>query len=221
MSEHAEIFYGRRRGKTLRPNRARLVNEVLPTVAITPERLAAERGNWREVWLEVGFGAGEHLAAQAAANPDVLMIGCEPFMNGVSTLLSHMEEGNLKNIRVLANDARPFLDALPDASLDRVFVLFNDPWPKARHAERRFIGQTNLDRLARVMKQGTELRLASDHPILKRWMLAQARAHAAFRWHLETCSAWKRRPADWPPTRYEKKAIAEGRRPIYVIFKRV
>jgi tRNA (guanine-N7-)-methyltransferase len=212
-----EKFYGRRKGKKLRPNRVRLLEDVLPRYQIRAGQ-ALPSGH-RDLWLEVGFGAGEHLAAQAAAHPDVLMIGCEPFINGVAKLCEHIEQGNLTNIRILNDDARPLLDALPDSCLDRVFVLFADPWPKTRHADRRFIGKANLDRLARLMKPGAELRVASDHPILKRWSLQQLRAHPAFKWRLEKCHDWLHRPTDWPPTRYEQKAL-HGR-PHFYTFVRI
>lgn len=215
-------FYGRRKGKTLRPYRSTLVDSLLPSITITPERLAEERSSYKAVWFEVGFGGGEHLAEQALAHPDILMIGCEPFINGVATLLSRIDRENIKNIRLHAQDARPLMDALPAASLDRVFVLFNDPWPKTRHAERRFIGPDNIARLHRLMPQGAELRLASDHPILIKWMVQQMRARShLFKWQINQCHEWLHRPTDWPPTRYEQKAISEGRKPVYLKFIRL
>jgi len=215
MTEQKEHFYGRRKGKKLRSGRAELVETLLPQLAVD----AAEFGNWREVWLEIGFGAGEHLAAHAGANPVVLMVGCEPFINGVSTLLARIEGEGLKNIRIHANDARPLLDALPDGCISRAFVLFPDPWPKKRHWERRFIGPANLDRLARLLKSGAELRLASDDPDLQGWMLRHTRRHGAFRWVVERCHDWLVRPADWPPTRYEQKAIRG--RPVFLRFQKI
>ncbi len=217
MTESREKFYGRRKGKKLRSNRVRLVEDVLPQIRC-PRGLPEDASRFKQIWLEVGFGSGEHLATQAAAHPDILMIGCEPFINGVAKLCQYVEEQSLKNVRIFDDDARLLLDALPDACLDRVFVLFADPWPKNRHAERRFIGQPNLDRLARLMKPGTELRLASDHPVLKRWMIGQMRIRPDFSWRLDKCHEWLHRPADWPPTRYEQKAL-HGR-PIFLTFVR-
>jgi tRNA (guanine-N7-)-methyltransferase len=172
------------------------------------------------VWLEVGFGGGEHLAAQAAAHPGIGMIGCEPFVNGVSSLLGHIERESLPNIRILDDDARFLLDALPEASIGRGFVLFADPWPKRRHWERRFIGPDNLARLARVLADGAELRLASDDPGLVTWMLEHTWHHPAFEWLARRAEDWRSRPADWPQSRYEQKAIEAGRRPVFLRFRR-
>lgn len=207
-----EIFYGRRKGKKLRLNRSRLVETLLPSVQLELADAAAlvsglGAAGYKDLWFEVGFGTGEHLAWQAKTFPDVLMVGCEPFINGVSKLLEFIEADDLKNIRIYPNDARKLMDVLPDSCLGRVFVLFNDPWPKKRHWERRFISPVNLDRLARLMKPGAELRLATDDKSLLDWMLLHTRAHPAFGWRVESCHDWQTRPADWPPTRYEQKAI--------------
>ncbi len=220
----AEQFYGRRKGKKLRPNRVRLVEELLPKVQLTvgPELDAALRrsdgSHWPDIWLEVGFGAGEHLAWQAAHHKDVLLIGSEPYINGVAKLLEYVETQALDNVRIFPDDARKLMDALPGASLGRVFVLFNDPWPKTRHWERRFIGPANLDRLARLMKPGAELRLATDDKSLLDWMLFHTTRHPAFAWKVESAQDWLTRPADWPPTRYELKAIRG--RPYFLTFVR-
>jgi len=168
------------------------------------------------VWLEIGFGGGEHLAAQAAAHPSYGLIGCEPFINGVASLLGHLETQALSNVRVFPNDARLILDALPDGCLDRLFVLFADPWPKKRHHERRFVGPENLPRLARVLRAGGELRLATDVMPLGDWMREHTNAHPAFESVYDSTTP----PADWIPTRYEQKGRAAGRAPVYMIFKR-
>lgn len=213
-----ENFYGRRRGKKLRPNREKLVDELLPQLTIDISKVDTVLDGWKEVWLEVGFGAGEHLVWQAERNPDVLVIGAEPYINGVAKLLSEIEAKGLKNIRILPNDVRPLLDALPAASLNRVFVLFPDPWPKKRHWERRFIGPDNLDRLARLMPPGAELRLATDDKSLLPWMTSHTRKHPAFQWNIAKCHDWLTRPDDWPATRYERKAI-KGR-PYFLRYTR-
>jgi tRNA (guanine-N7-)-methyltransferase len=220
-------LYGRRHGRPLRPQRQRLLVELLPQLRLTApaqgERLDTQSlfvTPKQDLWLEVGFGGGEHLAALAARHPDIGFIGCEPFVNGVSSLLKHLDAGGQRNVRVVADDARPVLDALPDACLGRAFVLFPDPWPKVRHAFRRFIGPQNLDRLARVLRDGAELRLATDDPSLARWMLEHTWQHPAFAWTAQTPADWLNRPDDWPPTRYEGKAIAAGRRPCFLRFVR-
>ncbi len=227
MTETYQL-YGRRHGRPLRQHRAELLATLLPVVQLErpaiggplePTTLFATPVT--EVWLEVGFGGGEHLAAQAVANPKVGIIGCEPFINGVAGLLGHLErEGLAGRVRVLADDARFLIDALPDDSIGRAFVLFADPWPKTRHWQRRFIGPANLDSLARILKVGAELRLASDDPGLISWMLDHTWHHPAFEWLARSAIDWRQRPADWPPTRYELKAIEAGRKPVFLRFQR-
>jgi len=218
-------IYGRRLGRPLRPGRQRLLDDRLPELAVPlparpgtldPKRLFARPVE--EVWLEVGFGNGEHLAALAAAHPEIGLIGCEPFLNGVAALLAAVEAEGLDNVRIHADDARQVLDALPDASVGRVFVLFPDPWPKARHHKRRFIRPETLDRLARVLAEGGVLRLASDDAPLVDWMLWQTRRHPAFAWTARRAADWRERPADWPPTRYEAKRLHGT--PAFLDFRR-
>lgn len=219
-------FYGRRKGRPLRKGQQRLIDTLLPRLAITlptsgkldPKRLFAHQPG--RIWLEIGFGGGEHLAEQARVNPDVALIGCEVFLNGIATLLSQVAALGLSNVRIHPEDARDLLDALPDASVDRVFLLFPDPWPKRRHADRRFIQPANLDQLARLMKPGAELRVASDDPTYIGWALAHLLRHAAFAWTARRPSDWRERPADWPGTRYESKALREGRQPVFLRFRR-
>jgi tRNA (guanine-N7-)-methyltransferase len=147
------------------------------------------------------------------------MVGCEPYINGVGKLLGHIEDKQLKNVRIHADDARPLLDALPDGSVSRLFILFADPWPKKRHAERRFVGPANLPRLARVLKPGAEMRLASDDEPLVAHMLKYVLADGRFKWLAEGCKDWDSRPADWPPTRYEQKEL-HGK-PVFLRFQRI
>ena len=174
----------------------------------------------RDLWLEIGFGGGEHLAEQAAARGEIGFIGCEIFLNGVASLLGHVERRGLRNVRLYPDDARALLDALPEASVGRAFLLFPDPWPKRRHQDRRFIGPANLDRLARVLKDGAELRIASDDPGFVAWTLEHGLRHPAFEWLARRPQDWRERPADWPATRYEQKAIGAGRRATYLRFVR-
>lgn len=173
-----------------------------------------------DIWLEVGFGSGEHLAAQARTHPAVGMLGCEPFVNGVGRLLSEIDRDGIRNIRIHADDARDLIERLPEASIGRVFVLFADPWPKRRHHRRRFIGPDNLNGLARIMKDGAELRLASDQMPLVRWMLFHVTRHEAFEWAAQGPEDWRLRPGDWPQTRYEEKALARGETCVYLMFRR-
>jgi len=172
------------------------------------------------VWLEIGFGAGEHLAWQAANNPRVGIIGCEPYVAGVAKLLAKIARAGPSNIRIHMGDARDVIEALPAASLSRVFVLFPDPWPKARHHKRRIVQMETLDGLARAMIPGAELRFATDDRGYLAYALERLTAHSALRWAAVCAADWRARPADWPETRYEAKALAAGRRPAYLRFIR-
>ena len=171
-------------------------------------------------WLEIGFGGGEHLAAQANAYPAVGFIGCEPFVNGVARLLANIEQENLSNIRLFSDDARPLMDCIEDSKISRAFLLFPDPWPKKRHAGRRFINPENLDTLSRILCDGAQVRVASDEMGYIRWTLKHFRGHPDFEWMAEGAKDWRERPKDWPPTRYESKALALGRPCIYLQFRR-
>ena len=224
-------FYGRRKGKKLRPGRrdlldARLADLAPPGVGWdeNPERrpldLAALFPGAEDVWLEIGFGAGEHMAATAAAHRDVGIIGCEPFVNGVAALLAAIERDALSNLRVHAGDARDLLDVIPDGALGRVYLLYPDPWPKRRHWRRRFVSRGNLDMLARVMRPGAELRIATDIDDYVRHTLEHLTARADFEWLAERPADWRAAWAGWPGTRYEAKALREGRRPTYLRFRR-
>lgn len=220
-------FYGRRRGKTLRPTPRALLESLLPRLVVpgpgageTIAPRALFQRPVRATWLEIGFGGGEHLAAQAMANPDVGMIGCEVFVNGVAALLGHVDANAIDNIRIFPDDARRLFPALPAASMEKVFVLFPDPWPKQRHAERRFIGPANLDEIARLLADGGELRVASDDQAYIAWTLRHLATHPSFAGPDGDTAEWKVRPADWPPTRYEGKARDQGRAPDFLIYRR-
>ncbi|HEV3178088.1 MAG TPA: tRNA (guanosine(46)-N7)-methyltransferase TrmB [Stellaceae bacterium] len=216
------MLYGRRRGRRLRPGQRDLLASLLPQLRIE----LPERGNLdpqrlfpippAEIWLEIGFGAGDHLAEQAAAHPDVGFLGAEVFENGVVKLLAELQRRELGNIRIFVDDARLLLTALPDAGLGRVFILFPDPWPKLRHHKRRMVSPSTLDQLARVMKDGAELRLATDDIGYLRAMLELVPAHPAFAWQARGPADWLRRAADWPATRYEAKAVAAARIPHFL-----
>jgi tRNA (guanine-N7-)-methyltransferase len=215
--------YGRRRGRTLKGKASELYETGLealtvklpaPDTELDPVALFAAPPTG--IWLEIGFGGGEHLAAQAAQHPDIGFIGCEPFINGVSSLLVLLDENEIRNVRIVTEDARLLLRALPVAVIDRAFLLFPDPWPKRRHEGRRFVNPEALDLLARVLADNAEFRVATDHVVLQEWMPERIGEHPAFR--LETRT--EERPADWAPTRYEAKALRAGRRPIYLTYRR-
>ena len=169
------------------------------------------------MWLEVGFGAGEHLVAQAQANPQVGLIGCEHYLDAVASCFSKIEAHGAENVRVHHGDARDLMDALPDGSVDRAFLLYPDPWPKARHHKRRFVSHENLDSFARVLAAGAHLRVASDIPDYIDWTREHLAARDDFSAVSDTGEAW----ADWPGTRYEAKALREGRVPHYLTYARV
>ena len=219
-------FYGRRKGRQLRQGQRALIDDLLPrlTVAlpksgtIDPAKLFAKPPH--EIWMEIGFGGGEHLARQAEAHPEIGFIGCEVFENGIASMLAHIRDRGLANIRIHAEDARDLLPHLPPQSIARLFLLFPDPWPKKRHANRRFINRANLDRLAELLVDGGEFRVGSDDPNYIAWALAHVTAHPAFQWLAESPADWNQRPADWPETRYERKALLAGRKPAYFRFRR-
>ena len=219
--------FGRRRGRKLSARQDHLLAEMGPAVRPDLSRPAPAdvttlfEPQARAVWLEIGFGGGEHLVWQARANPHVGLIGCEPFEEGVVKVLTLIEAEGLANIRVHPDDVRPLLRWLPESSLDRAFILFPDPWPKARHRKRRLVGTPLLDQLARALKPGAELRLGTDIGDYARTMLVALMRHPSFRWTATRASDWRVRPDDWPQTRYEAKAVREGRRSTYLRFARV
>jgi tRNA (guanine-N7-)-methyltransferase len=222
----ANRTYGRRKGHALSPRKQRLMDELLPTLRLDlgapPPRPLTDlfAAPVSQVWLEVGFGAGEHLLWQAERNPRAGIVGCEPYVNGVAALLGAMDGRRLPNVRVWDGDAREVIDWLDHGSLTKVFVLHPDPWPKARHRKRRFISPGTLDVLARAMRPGAELRIATDIGDYVRSSLEAVRAGGHFEWLAERPADWRERPADWPRTRYEKKALREGRPASYLRFAR-
>jgi tRNA (guanine-N7-)-methyltransferase len=219
------LLYGRRQGHRLSARQQGLLDDLLPRLAI-PRDGALDPATLfpfgpKTLAFEVGFGGGEHLAAQAAAHPDWGFFGCEPFVNGMASLLTHIETNGLGNIRLHHGDARDVLERLAPASLDAVYVLFPDPWPKTRHWKRRFIGPDTVPLLGHVLKPGGLLRVASDIPDYVRWTLIHLAPSGLFEWRAEAPSDWRSRPADWPGTRYEAKALRQGRKPAYLAFSRL
>jgi tRNA (guanine-N7-)-methyltransferase len=218
-------LHGRRKGKALRPHQARLVEELLPRLAVDssaaiPDARALFAQPVADVWLEIGFGGGEHLIRTAAEHPQVGFIGCEPFVNGMAKTLAAIEAQRLANIRLHAGDAADVLARLPSASLGRVFLHFPDPWPKRRQRKRRFISDESLAGLARVMRGGAELRFATDIDDYAGWTLARILRAADFLWPAEQTADWTRPWEGWRETRYEAKAKQAGRRPAYLTFVR-
>jgi tRNA (guanine-N7-)-methyltransferase len=216
--------FGRIRSRTLKPRQAALMETLLPQIAVPdpaagPVDPRALMAGAAEVWLEIGFGGGEHLAEQAARRPDALLIGCEPFLNGVGSALRHIEARDLKNVRLHAGDARAVVAALPDASVDRVFVLFPDPWPKARHHKRRLIQSDSLSDLARVLKPGGRFRFVTDWKDYAAWTLARALREPRLRWLAERAADWREPPADHARTRYQDKLLGDTA-PVFLEFQK-
>ncbi len=185
---------------------------IAPAALFSPPRSS--------VWLEIGFGGGEHLAGQAAVHPEIGFIGCEVFVNGVAALLGQLDRLALSNVRIFNDDARLLLPALPEACIDRAFLLFPDPWPKRRHAGRRFIVPGNLAQMARILADGAELLIASDDAGYIRWSLAQLGDDRHFEWQARSAADWRRPPPGWISTRYQQKAERAGRPPIFLRFRR-
>ena len=235
-------FYGRRKGKKLKESRIVLLDSFLPKV-----RLRAF-GDGEKVdpktlfpfpvahaWLEVGFGGGEHLAEQSRRPPDTGFIGAEVFLNGITSLLTHLTgkdrrgdvdenvglaDGRADNVRVYDNDVRDLFEHFADGGFQRIYVLFPDPWPKRKHRDRRFIGPKNLPVLARLLEKGGELRIASDDMTYIRWALQHLMDSPDFEWTAECADDWRKPPADWVNTRYELKALDKGKKPVYLVFRK-
>jgi tRNA (guanine-N7-)-methyltransferase len=223
---YRQLIFGRRRGRRLRAGQTVRIGKLLPRFELTiPQEGRLELGVTfgtlqRNVWLEIGFGGGEHLAVQAECHPEVSLIGCEVFEPGIARLLGHIERRHIANIRIFVGDARLMLTALPPSSIDRVFILFPDPWPKLRHEKRRLVSRETLDALAAIMKDGAELRLATDDDNYLCWMLERVTNHPSFEWLARTSRDWRARPTDSQPTRYEEKAHAAGRAPTFLRLRR-
>ena len=240
-NEHHDLrSYGRRRGRKFSDRQAALLRDILPRVAVDlsapcglPAKAGINEGESRplgsplaghgakQIFLEIGFGGGEHLIWQAAHNPRVTLIGCEPFEDGVVKVLTRIEDSKLDNIRIHMGDARDVLRALPDASIARAFILFPDPWPKRKHQKRRLVNPQTLSLLARVLKPGAKLRIGTDIGDYARTLLLAVTGEPQLRWLADGPGDWRLRPADWPETRYEAKAAREGRRRYYFRFERV
>ena len=223
-SRSTESFYGRRKGQQLRGRQQRLMDELLPTLRLDPS--SALEGELQVCFakaadtthLEIGFGGGEHLVHQALTHPDINYIGVEPFINGMAKILGRIDDEGLSNIRLFDDDATQILDWLPPECLDQIDLLYPDPWPKKRHWKRRFVSQVNLERIWRVLKPGGRFRFASDIDTYVNWTLQHVHDHGKFSWTARTSSDWKQPWEGWLRTRYEAKAIREGRPPCYLVF---
>jgi tRNA (guanine-N7-)-methyltransferase len=208
-------FYGRRKGKPLRRHHVGLMDTLLPQVAVDLSAPLAGAGERR--WMEIGFGGGEHLAHQAALNPDVTILGAEPYLNGVAKLLAEIEARALQNVRVHYGDARVLLEALPDACFERVYLLYPDPWPKARQNKRRFVNPDNLAQIHRVLKPSGAFWFASDIDDYVLWTREHVAAQGKFTEEGDAALPFE----NWTRTRYEAKAVREGRGSAYLRFRKL
>ncbi len=208
---HRRHLFGRRKGPKLSARQLQLRETLLPQLLLNPRKDRDPREYFAnpvdDVWLEVGYGGGEHLLWQAKEHPNVGMIGAEPYVSGTAKLLSKLGTERVTNVRLYEDDARDIIDVLPDDSIGRFFILFPDPWHKTRHHKRRFIQNEMLDQIARILKPGAEFRFASDDAGYVAFALERLMAHAAFIWTALGPADWNTRPADWPPTRYETKEL--------------
>ena len=225
-SEHSPIrSFGRKGGRPLSARQQSLVDNLLPRLRLparadalqTPSELFGQPVS--ELWLEIGFGGGEHVSAQAKANPQAGIFASEVFIEGLAKCLSDIDDMGLSNVRLWDEDARELVDLLPGHCLDRVFILFPDPWPKKRHHKRRIIQPPFLDALARVMKPGTQLRFATDVRSYADEALVTFLAHAAFDWQAGKADDWRTPPADHVRTRYETKNLGDIA-PVFFNFVR-
>ncbi|RAK67655.1 tRNA (guanosine(46)-N7)-methyltransferase TrmB [Phenylobacterium kunshanense] len=213
--------FGRLKSRPIKPRQAALMETRLPELRVPPgpAEPAVLMPGARETWLEIGFGGGEHMAAQAGRHPDVLILGAEPFTNGVASAVRHVDEQGLGNVRIHDGDVRELIARLPDASIARVFILFPDPWPKARHHKRRLVQADTVAELARVLKPGGALRFASDWADYVDWALERITANPAFRWTAGRADDWRIPPADHVTTRYEEKRLGDCA-PVFLDFVR-
>jgi tRNA (guanine-N7-)-methyltransferase len=214
--------FGRIKSRPIKSKQAGLLDTLLPQIQLDPTGPVDPnvlKPDASEVWLEIGFGGGEHMAAQAALRPDILSLGAEPFLNGAASALRHIDEAALTNVRLHVGDARELIAALPEASLDRVFILFPDPWPKLRHHKRRLVQPDFVADILRVLKPGGRLRFATDWADYADWALERFLAAPQLNWRAEGADDWRKVPADHVSTRYEQKKLGDIA-PVFLDFTR-
>jgi len=218
-------FFGRRKGHALRSHQNNLMQSFLPKLLADTTKASTDPSSLfeetkQQIHIEIGFGGGEHLIARAQQNPDIGYIGCEAYVNGIAKLLNQIDVLKIDNIRIYPGDALEFCKHLPSSSIDRLYILYPDPWPKVRQRKRRIISDENLGVFQNILKAGSELRFATDIDDYSAWTLAHIERAPALQWHpissLDWCEPWQ----DWTRTRYEAKAIREGRVPAYFRFVR-
>lgn len=225
VAQHRPLrSFGRIKSRTIKPAQAALIDTLLPRVQIAQEedgevQLGQLAEGYREVWLEIGFGGGEHLAGQALAHPDVLHLGAEPFLNGAASALRHIEDRQLENVRLHIGDARELIVGIADSAISRVFILFPDPWPKARHRKRRLVSAPFVKELGRIIRPGGRLRFATDWADYANGALQVILAEPAFTWLADGPSDWRAPPKDHVSTRYQLKQLGDIT-PVFYDFER-
>ncbi|MEC7661179.1 MAG: tRNA (guanosine(46)-N7)-methyltransferase TrmB [Pseudomonadota bacterium] len=220
-------FRGRRHGRKLRPQLDKLFKENLHTFLVE-EGLKSDKIDLttffsikpKKFWLEIGFGGGEHLAWQAKLHPEIGFLGFEPYINGVASLVRHLVSERLSNVRIFPEDIRPFLNKLPNGCISKIFILFPDPWPKSKHRKRRIIQYETLSEFHRILKPKGKLRIATDHVDYLTWILIHFNNFNGFQWVAKSPKNWRCRVSNWPQTRYEQKAIRQGREPAFLEYRR-
>lgn len=222
-------LYGRKKGRPLGKERSEALEALLPLLGIRADDLPEDRSiapaslfdaPYSSYWMEIGFGQGEHVAALMKENPDTGYLGAEPFINGVAGLVKEVQILGQRNVRILHDDGMKLARSLAPASLDGIYVLNPDPWPKKRHHERRIIKPQNLDVLAKIIKPGGSLILSTDVPDLADWMVTHTFNHPAFEWQASEAKDFWTRPDGWHPTRYELKGANHSKRMCYLLFRR-
>ncbi|MDH5723194.1 MAG: tRNA (guanosine(46)-N7)-methyltransferase TrmB [Alphaproteobacteria bacterium] len=226
---HQRSLFGRRQGRSLSSSRQKALDEVLPRIN-TPENFLTLQSNkspadffdrpFKEYWLEIGFGHGEHLQELMLGNPDKAYIGAEPFVNGMTSFLKEINDLNTDNIRVLMDDGMLLARSFKPDSIDGIYILNPDPWHKTRHHKRRLVRKENLDIFARILKKGGDLILTTDVEDLADWMITETVNHGAFEWLAQSCTDWQTPPENWIPTRYEVKGAKGAKKMVYLLFKR-
>jgi tRNA (guanine-N7-)-methyltransferase len=224
-----KTIYGRRKSRPLNSGRKEAMDFLYPKLKIQQSFLTENKSlspidifdtEKPSLWIEIGFGNGEHLAELMIQEPDNLYIGAEPFINGMASFLTKIKEQELKNIKVLMDDAMMLIRSLKDNCVDGIYILNPDPWPKKRHHKRRIINHQNLDEIARVLKPKGKLILTTDVDDLAEWMITHTSSHPSFKWRAEKADDWRTPPENWIKTRYEIKGEKAGRKQTYLLFNK-
>ncbi len=227
-SQQIRRVWGRRKNRPLNPQRQSAMDDLYPKLSVMNSNLQQDASlqpnnlfnNHAPSWMEIGFGNGEHIIGLLEQNPEINLLGAEPFLNGMAAFLKDLPEALEPRVRVIMDDAMLLATSLADQSLERLYILNPDPWHKARHHKRRIVNASNLDVFARILKPGGQLIMTSDVPDLAEWMFTHAFKHPAFEWNAKNHQDWTQAPKDWLPTRYEVKGAKGAKKMSYLFFIR-